>query len=305
MPVNSCTGAKPRNVLAKLLLALGMFALVSGCQRNVKQDKHSGKDAKYKGAKKIKLDEDNEGRSRRDVVTYPGGDRTDWLKFKLAGEPDLEGTLRIKVKFQPPRPGLDLAFNVYDQYKHRIGRAKKSPESGKRTKTVKLKNARPGEYFVQIYAPRRTDAASYRVYVRYKEKEKEEVVAIIAGAETIPEPPKLPAIPEPEEPKDPVDEPPEDPVEPVPVAKPINARVVKYQLNSSGSLLVTLDKGKNAGVDKGWNGTILNRGGQPLEGGEFKIIQVTSRESVCKVRLSVDQIKANRKVKLFPPAPAQ
>ena len=56
------------------LFALGLALCGTGCPKNVDGSGHSGKDVKYKGAKTIKI-EDNEGRSRKDILTYPGGDR--------------------------------------------------------------------------------------------------------------------------------------------------------------------------------------------------------------------------------------
>jgi len=50
------------------LVALGLALCGTGCPKNVDGAGHSGKDVKYKGAKKIKI-EDNEGRSRKDIVT--------------------------------------------------------------------------------------------------------------------------------------------------------------------------------------------------------------------------------------------
>ena len=56
-------------------------------------------------AEKIRLDEDGEGRSRRDIVTYPGGDRVDWKVFQVPEGKD--GILQVKIKYRPARPGMD------------------------------------------------------------------------------------------------------------------------------------------------------------------------------------------------------
>src|SRR5687767_4371374 len=96
-------------VVAVVVAAL---VLAAGCARNIKQDAKSGPDAKYKGAKEIPL-EGNEGEVSG-IVTYPGGDRVDW---KLVTLPEgKKGNLDIELSWRPPRPGLDLAFDVYNEY---------------------------------------------------------------------------------------------------------------------------------------------------------------------------------------------
>jgi hypothetical protein len=295
--------ADSRRTLAKLssaavaTLAAALCLTSPGCVRNVPQASHSGKDQRPKAAQKIVLDDDGEARTRKDIVTYPGGDRVDWKVFEVPA--DKFGTLKLALQFEPPRPGLDVAFNVYDQYYHRIARAKPSPGSGRRTKRVTLKDVEAGKYYVQIYAPRRTDAGTYRLRVRFNEAPRV-AEAAPKGPTEIPDPPTLPAVPEPVDPT--TQPPPVDPIAPPPVAvDPVKARIVKYQVSSGGSLIVTVDKGKNAGIENGWKGQVLASSGKALEGGDFTITKVTSGEAVGKVSLSVDQVKANRKVLLLPP----
>jgi hypothetical protein len=278
---------------------------------SVSQKVKSGKDYRYKGAKKIEL-EGGEGRARRDVVTYPGGDRVDWKEFEIPeGAP---GILRVKLKFRPPRPGLDVAFNVYDAYFERIAQAKPS-KNGKRTKSVKIENARPGKYYVQVYAPGRGDAGTYMLSVRWKERP-----PVVAGGPEpvgdIPDPPTLPAVPEaepevagptPDVPPTPTPQPcPNDPTktqpdcEEVVEAKPITGRVVNYKVSAAGGIILYIDRGKRAGIGKGWKGQVLDSSGSPVAGGSFTVTQVSAIESRGKVKLSVDQVKANRRVLLSP-----
>jgi hypothetical protein len=277
---------------------LALLLATAGCAKNVGQDSHSGKDVRTKGAKKIKL-EDGEGRSRKDIVTYPGGDRVDWKEFDLPE--GKAGTLKVQVRWSPARPNLDVAFDVFDQYLHRIARAKPTPGTGKRMKRVTIKDASAGKYFVMVYAPDRGDAATYRVRVEFKEATEEAEVAV---ASDIPDPPTLPAIPEAVEapPETPPTTQPTTPTEPPPpTAQPVRARVSKYEVSGGGTLLITIDKGKNAGVEAGWKGQVLGGSGQPVRGGEFTVSKVTSSEAQGKVGLSVDQIKTNNKILLTPP----
>lgn len=300
------------------MIAVSLSGLVAaGCKATISQKANSGKDYRSKGAKKIKI-EDNEGRSKRDVVTYPGGDRVDWKYFEIPEGP--RGKLEVRVKHTPPRPGLDVAFNVYDEYFERVGRAK--PKAEKRRKKVVIENARPGKYYVQVYAPGRGDAGKYRVRVRFKPGSGGGDDEPEPGPEVFPDPPKLAAVPEPEPepekvpcPNDPTkfqpDCPgpkvpcPDDPTKfepdcPVKEVKPIRARVVNYKISASGGVVVICDKGKKHGVSKGWKGQIVDRSGNAVQGGVFTITRVTSRQSTGKVRLSIDQVKANNRAILKP-----
>ncbi len=269
-----------------------------GCVRNVKQHAHSGSDFRIKGAKEIKLT-DNEGKVR-DIVTYPGGDRVDW-KFVELTEP---GILRFKLKYKPARPNHDLAFRVFGPYRDKIGAAKPSPRRRKRSKSVKLFADEPGKYYVQVYAPRRMDAGEYRLYVRFKPRAKAKVVDLAALTADIPGPPTLPAIPD--KPATTTSEVPSEPEpDPEPTATAIKARIVNVQLSSSGQVIVTLNRGQSRGIERGWSGNILkgSSGEAPLTGGQFRVVRVTRHRSVARVSLSVDQISANRRVLLTPPTP--
>lgn len=178
-------------------LSLGLLMLCATCAHNVAQDASTGNDGKVKGAKGLNF-ENGEAKASG-IVTYPGGDRVDW---KLIEIPDKQkGTLDIKLQWTPPRPGLQLAFDVFDEWNTPIVTSKKTSKkrSKGRTKTAKLDGAK-GKYFVRVYAVGRGDAGKYKLTVEFKET--------VAGPLfdplklEIPEPPKLAAVPEPEVPCD-------------------------------------------------------------------------------------------------------
>jgi hypothetical protein len=340
-------------IRSRLRPGLGALLLVAAfgfgaCARNVVQDSASGKDAKVKGAKKIKIEND-EGRAR-DIVTYPGGDRVDW---KLVELPEgKKGTLDVQVRWQAPRPGLDLAFEVYDQYFQRVGRAKPSPGSGKRSKRAKV-NGAEGKMYLMVYAPERGDAAKYTVTVRFKERKQGAVMDASAIDKEILDPPVLPAIPEGDAtavagaaggagapagagvggagaPAGAGGMPPGGggaPMDPTmgqggqggggmggggmggggqggggatAPAGPINGTIVAQQIQGD-FVIITINRGKSSGVGQGWKGQILQSGTKkPLVNGSFTVIKVTERQSISKVKLSLDAINANRDVTLSP-----
>lgn len=301
--------SRPR---ARALAALSLLAaLAASCARNVAQHESSGKDFQAKGAKKISLEE-GEGRAR-DIVTYPGGDRVDW---KVVEVPEgAKGTLYIKLHWQPPRPGLDLAFEVFDQYYTRVERVRPSPGTGDRSKQVKIKNA-SGKYYIQVYAPRRTDAGKYILSVRFKERAAGPSTDELLGM--IDDPPPLPAVVEPKE-KTPeeiaaeeaekarldeerrvaAEKRAQDDATLAELNKPVYARITRTQRSGATGVIITISAGQVRGVDKGWSGVVLaGESKSALPGGEFTIIRVTKQESVAKVQLSIDQVEANPRVEL-------
>jgi hypothetical protein len=185
----------PRSLLGICLIALSL-----SCAHTVAQDKASGTDAKVKGAKALELE--NGEAKVSGIVTYPGGDRVDWKLLELPEK--VKGTLDIKLQWTPPRPGLQLAFDVFDEWNTPVlTSTKRSKKRSKgRTKTAQLEGAK-GKYFIRVYAVGRGDAGKYKLTVEFKE--------LLAGPLfdplklEVPEPPKLAAIPEAEVPCDPFD----------------------------------------------------------------------------------------------------
>jgi hypothetical protein len=170
--------------------------LALSCAHNVPQDAASGSDGKQKGAKTITF-ENGEGKASG-IVTYPGGDRVDWKLIELPEKQ--RGILNLKLSWTPPRPGLQLGFDVFNEWNQPIVQsARTNKKRGKgRTRAASIEDAK-GKYFVRIYAVGRGDAGKYRLTAEFNEK----------GGATfdplkleIPDPPKLAAVPEPEVPCD-------------------------------------------------------------------------------------------------------
>jgi hypothetical protein len=343
--------------------ALGFAILVSlSCAHNVPQDKASGPDSKVKGAKQLTL-ENGEAKSSG-IVTYPGGDRVDWKLLELPAKQ--AGVLDIKLQWNPPRPGLQLAFDVFDEWNTPIVQSKKvaKKRSKSRVRTAVVDNAR-GKYFIRVYAVGRGDAGKYKLTVEFKQSTGP--MAIDLMKVDIPEPPKLAAIPEPEatcdeftfDPKNPAcrtvcptagapagwpackgkcpdppdpqnqacwdkvcpnpptirakacklkDFPPCDKAAPDPEnmkcnikAEPIVGRVIKNEVQGS-DVVITIAVGSDQGIGKGWSGRVLRGDSDtPIDGGDVQVIRVGKRETIGKVRLTIDQVAQNPKVKLSPP----
>jgi hypothetical protein len=179
---------------ARAITLAGLLA--ASCAHNVGQDANTGPDGRIKGAKAIPL-ENGEGKAKG-IVTYPGGDRVDW---KLVELPEKKrGQLDLKLQWMPPRPGLQLAFDVFDEWNTPIvqSRATGKNKSLSRVRTASIGDAR-GKYFVRVYAVGRGDAGSYKLTVEFKESS---AMTIDLTKVDVPDPPKLAAVPEAEVPCD-------------------------------------------------------------------------------------------------------
>jgi hypothetical protein len=174
--------------------ALGLAILCTlSCAHNVYQDAKTGDDGRSKGAKALTFD--NGEAKASGIVTYPGGDRVDWKVVELPEKQ--RGTLDVKLQWVPPRPGLQLSFDVFDEWNTPIVQSKKQGKkrSMSRVRTASVDGAR-GKYFIRVFAPNRGDAGKYKLTVDFKEVNG--AIATDLTKVDIPEPPKLAAIPEPE-----------------------------------------------------------------------------------------------------------
>ena len=159
------------------------------CARNVPQDSATGPDGRIKGALPITLD-NGEGIAKG-IVTYPGGDRVDWRSIELpTGK---RGTLDLKLSWRTPRPGLRVAFDVFDQWSTPIAVEKASLHGKGRNRETRIDHAM-GTYFVRVFAPRRGDAGAYKLVASFQEDP-----PIITTKVDVPDPPRLAAVPLPKE----------------------------------------------------------------------------------------------------------
>jgi hypothetical protein len=174
-----------RFFVAVFMLASAL--LLAGCPRNISGDQSTGEDGKTKGAKAMVL-ENGEARASG-IVTYPGGDRVDWKSIELPK--DKAGLLDLKLTWQSPRPGLQLSFEVFDEYGYPVA----APGRGRRGKTrkVQVENAR-GTYLIRIYAQQRGDAGKYKLTATYSDKPSGP--SFDPASLDLPNPPNLAAIPE-------------------------------------------------------------------------------------------------------------
>lgn len=169
---------------------LSIVALVAiGCANNVNQNAHTGEDGSFKKAREIQLV--NGELTAKGIVTYPGGDRADWKVFEI---PDKgTGTIDLKLTWKTPRPGLQLAFDVYDEYGKELSKSSASTRRrAGRSKNETINDVK-GKVYVRVYAVGRGDAGAYQLHVEYKENPKP--VIFDPNAISVNDPPHLPDIP--------------------------------------------------------------------------------------------------------------
>jgi hypothetical protein len=298
----------------KTAVAIAALAL-GGCMLLPGANDHSGTDRSRKGARPIALEPAGsfklEGEAR-DVVTRRGGDGTDWKRFEVpAGK---SGRVDVTVKYTTPRQGLDLKVDLYD------ARGKRKAHARRVSQKAKLAKARVegGAWYVRIYAPGRDDAANYKVTVTF--------------SEDLPPPPPPPTGPKRPPPPPP---PPPPPVKPTltpdqfkmclmvldkcerdkatceaanktlldSAPKPVRGGIwMPRKDQTSGLVILTVNRGTQDGVARGWDGQVLRPDGTPLPGGSFKVITVNGQSCVGKVQLPLDVIRNNPDVLLSPPA---
>jgi hypothetical protein len=180
-----------KSVEPRARVVLGGLLLVAlSCAHNVPQDKATGSDGKAKGAKPLVFDDQMEAHASG-IVTYPGGDRIDW---KLVELPEgKRGAMEITLTWQPPRPGLQLAFDVFDQWNNDVGEKKGKKKKRGKIRTGTVENAK-GKYLIRVYAVGRGDAGKYKLTVAFKEN-------LVTGpwdplTLSVQEPPRLAAVPD-------------------------------------------------------------------------------------------------------------
>lgn len=315
-----------------LLLLLGVSAF--GCANTVPQDRSTGPDGKQKGAKALALEE---GEAKdRGIVTYPGGDRIDWKSIEL---PDgKRGTLDLQLRWHTPRPGLQVAFDVFDQWNAQVAIDKRPSRRRGHIRSIKIDDAR-GKYFVRVYAPKRGDAGQYTLLASFVENKDDSI-----DLRTLPvaDPPRLAAVPPPD-PTCPQFDPSNKACEKIcpdfgapkgwPGCKKQEAEAaaaeaaklaaaereqclknapkavtaqIKFVEGAGDIVKVKIAVGTTSQpIDTSWSGEVLggaNGSGRPLMGGAVKVIGVDKQFTRAEIHLTTDQLAANPWVRLTPPA---
>jgi len=327
-----------------------LACVVAACAHTVSQDARTGSDGQSSGARPLGLVDDHAAFAG--TVTYPGGDRVDWRFVDLPAR----GSIDLVFRWKPPRPGLRLAVDVFDD-ERMIGSAKKRHGPAE----LHLDNVR-GRLYFRIYAVGRGDAGRYKLTLLFTRAPP----PTDWSAFEFPDPPVLASVPEPVDgcetiPRTALDcewprpcepgappqahctcpTPPDialaqcwatmpcpsipdrrvraclriletdcsrpDPSRPVdlcppPRPIPVIARIIATT-ESGSEVIVTIGRGSDDAIDRNWRADVLRGDSdQPLVGGSVVVIRVGKRSVIGKVRLPVDMLSANPRVRLTPPS---
>jgi hypothetical protein len=304
-----------------LLASITCFGCFGACANNVSQSANTGPDGFQKGAKVIKIESDEV--KERGIVTYPGGDRVDWKLIELpAGK---KGRLDLAMTWTTPRPGLQLAFDVFDEWNTPIVAAAKGQGRG-RVREASVDPAR-GKYFVRIYAPKRGDAGTYTFTAAFHEQEVRKPPPQIE----IPDPPKLADVPIQYPPCDNFDRqnpncdgacPPDAPpnwkgcpktgtgstgttptttttvtTPPPPPSKPVTARIMGVSVVGA-ELELTILVGKKAGIADSWK--LKMKGGGQMKTVQYSYVRVDDDKTIVRVKMNAQDQKAFPELYLEP-----
>ena len=76
-------------------------------------------------------------------------------------------------------------------------------------------------------------------------------------------------------------------------------KVRRVQKGDGGTSIITINRGRKHGITRDWVGRMVDARGNPLSK-TFKLIKVSSRQSVAKVSWTPDQVKMQPRVELTP-----
>jgi hypothetical protein len=154
-----------------LLFSRGALVLGAGCVKHMPPDASTGEDGTYDGAEPLELDATGQG-DTRGTVSYPGGDRVDWVSIELpAGK---SGTVAIDLSWESPRVGGDLSFKVYDGSGELGGKGPRKEAALRRSKKKRASKSDSlgptgGTVYVEVYASRVADAGKYHLKAAFTE----------------------------------------------------------------------------------------------------------------------------------------
>lgn len=289
------------------LLLIGAF-VASACGPAIPEHNgyKSSKVKPWRKAKVLELDESFEAEVD-ETVNYRKRKRAKWYAVDT---PEF-GELQVKMTASPLSLGevrdFDLAFEVLDSNFNVLTRADaEEDDAGEEKKDRTLYELDGGRYFIHVYTQERIDSAEYTLRLQFTPEKKEyesNFPAKVAYVQT------LPAVP-------PVDD---APMRPPPkkkcrgrkckkrpprvVDKPttsVSARISGITASGSGTR-IKINKGSSAGVQKGWRGSVTNKGGKRIAGGGFTVSKVSSNESYATVKATPDAVTSAKYVRLRPP----
>jgi hypothetical protein len=246
-------------LLRMVLAAVVLVGASAGCPKNVgtskpgpDPDTNSGPDAKRGGAKMMYIN-----KPETDSVSWPKLVRTKWKRLEIS-VPSVNNTLDCELRID--NTGADLNIDLFNSLGTQI-QFSPGPAPNK-LKKLAVQIEEFGTYFVRVQAAQPKDESDFTVICTWEEK-----------VENVPvEPGKKPSRPRPTKPDQPAAK--EETLEEK-AEKGTEGRIIQFNREGDKAVLV-IDKGSNAGVRTGTEGTVLagKSGREPLAGGTFRVTKV-------------------------------
>ncbi len=271
--------------IVRSLLAAGLVLSVAGaCKKDVKKnyngpdpDTNSGPEAKRGGAKGMETN-----KPETDSVSWPKLLRTKWKRIDIT-VPGTQNILDCELRID--NTGADINIDVFNSLGTQIGFSP-GPAPNK-LKKLAVQIDELGTYFVRIQAAQPKDESDFSALCAWEEKV--EPPTPTPG----PRPPRPPRPGKPDAPA-PKEETLEEKAE-----KGTEGRIIQFSREGDKAVLV-IDKGSNAGVRTGTEGTVLagKSGREPLAGGTFRVTKVID-DSKSQAESNVKSIGKNNRAVLF------
>jgi hypothetical protein len=259
----------------------------------------------WRNAKVLELDEVFEAEVD-ESVDYRKRKRAKWYAIDTPEYGELQVKLTASTLALGEVRNFDLAFEVLDSNFNMLTRADaEEDDAGEEKKERTLYELSGGRYFVHIYAQQRVDAADFTLRVLFKAEKKayeSNFPAKVAYVSALAAVPPVDDSPLPEPPKrcrgknckkrtPKVNDKP---------STSVQARISGITA-SGGGTRIKINKGSSAGVQKGWKGSVITKGGSSIAGGGFTVSSVSSNESYATVSATPDAVTSAKYVRLRPP----
>jgi hypothetical protein len=283
------------------LLALALVGAACGPTVPKHTGYPEGKTSPWTAAKEITLDERMEGEAKGSL-NYAERQRARWYVVDLP----YDGGLSAVVTFDADNPEADVGVEILDSGFNLRVEGTNDDDEGRPKKVRQVKDLYKGKVYLHVYTLGKKDSLDFKIRLQHSPIVRE--IPTHAFPHTVPNTPMLAAVPA-------VDDtprrtggrppPPPKPVDPKPVVEDtevgsVRARVLEY-IESGDKVKLTINKGSDNGVEKGWTGYVVDSATKRrLPGSDFVVGVVKPQECEGTAKISLTQAQANRSVVLKP-----
>ncbi len=241
------------------------------------------------------------------TASYPDRKRAHWYVIDLPSD----GSLAAKLSVDATSAKADIGFEVLDSG-FNVRAAQTDEDEGQPKMERDVSNLRAGKVYFHLWALKRADVADYKLKITYSPTK--------AGIDprgsfpyTVPNPPALAAVPAEDDspqkvashprPGHPHADPPKPPIDNTPPLDPkaVHGIITEFG-QGGGGIKITINRGNTANIEEGWEGYLIDHTTKKmLANSNFKVSKVKNDECEATVKLSLDDVQANKSVVLKPP----